>query len=201
MNINWYGQSCFKLQNNEQTILIDPDSPKKDGLKGPNFKANIILLTDVKEATEKTIKEDAFLINMPGEYEVNGVFVYGVAVKSKENNLIVYQLTVDEIKYGVLGSINSLLSGKELDRLDGVDVLFVPIGGEGVLNIDQAVELLNAIEPQIVIPCCFDSSDQAIKEKFLKEAGIKEKETLSKISIKSKDLLKVKETRVIFPEI
>jgi len=35
---------------------------------------------------------------------------------------------------GFLGQLKSLPSGEELGRLDGVDVLFIPIGGKDTLS-------------------------------------------------------------------
>ena len=208
MYISWYGQSCFKLQNNEQTVLVNPSDPRKVGLKGPNFKANIFVLTDVKESIDEKVleKDNSFLINGPGEYEVNGVFSYGIPI-TKENQLksVVYQITMDEIRYGVLGQLNVLPSGEELDKLDGVDILFIPVGGKDTLNSEKAAELVNSIEPQIVIPCCYNIPGIDIVldplEKFLKETGAnKPKETLSKLSVKKSDLLSQGETRIVVLE-
>ena len=207
MHISWYGQSCFKLQNNEQTVLVNPSDPRKAGLKGPNFKANIFVLTDIEESIDKKVleKDNSFLINGPGEYEVNKVFLYGVPIKKDgQTKSVVYQITMDEIRYGVLGQLKSIPSGEELDRLDGVDVLFIPIGGKDTLSAEKAVELINSIEPQIVIPCCYNipgvNDELDSLERFLKEIGIKVSETLPKLSIKKKDLLSQGETKIVVLE-
>jgi len=207
MHISWYGQSCFKLQNNEQTVLVNPSDPRKAGLKGPNFKANIFVLTDIEESIDKKVleKDNSFLINGPGEYEVNEVFLYGVPIKKDgQTRSVVYQITMNGIRYGVLGQLNHLPSGEELDKLDGVDVLFVPIGGKDTLSAEKAVELINSIEPQIIIPCCYNipglNSNPDSLEKFLKEMGVKVGEKLSKLSIKKKDLLSQGETRIVVLE-
>jgi len=207
MHISWYGQSCFKLQNNEQTVLVNPSDPRKAGLKGPNFKANIFVLTDTEESIDKKVleKDNSFLINGPGEYEVNKVFLYGVPIKKDgQTKSVVYQITMDEIRYGVLGQLKSIPSGEELDRLDGVDVLFIPIGGKDTLSAEKAVELINSIEPQIVIPCCYNipgvNDELDSLERSLKEIGIKVSETLPKLSIKKKDLLSQGETRIVVLE-
>ena len=207
MYISWYGQSCFKLQNNEQTVLVNPSDPRKAGLKGPNFKANIFVLTDMGESIDKKVleKDNSFLINGPGEYEVNKVFLYGVPIKKDgQTKSVVYQITMDDIRYGVLGQLKSLPSGEELGRLDGVDVLFIPIGGKDTLSAEKAVELINSIEPQIVIPCCYNipgvNNELDSLERFLKEIGIKVDETLPKLSIKKKGLLSQGETRIVVLE-
>ncbi len=207
MHITWYGQSCFKLQDNEQTVLVNPSEPRKAGLKGPNFKANVFILTNIGESIDKKVleKDNSFLISGPGEYEVNKIFVYGVPVKKDgQAKSVVYQVTMNDIRCGILGQLKYLPSGEELDKLDGVDVLFVPIGGKDTLSAEKAVELINSIEPQIVIPCCYNIPGLNFTpdslEKFLKEMGVKPIETLSKLSIKKKDLLSQGETKVVVLE-
>ncbi|MCF7906697.1 MBL fold metallo-hydrolase [Patescibacteria group bacterium] len=204
MHINWYGHSCFKLQNSQQSLLINPLAPQEAGFKNPALKADIFIFTNPQEKIDekKIEKNKGFLINMPGEYEVNGVFVYATGVnKAQKDKMIVCQVNMDNIKYGVLGSLNYLLSGQELEKLDGVDVLLIPIGGQEVINIDQAAELINSIEPKIIIPCCYDPSNSALQERFLKETGIKSQEKTLKFSLKNKDLSKSKESHVVFLEI
>ncbi|GEM_PF-321374 len=131
MNVTWYGQSCFKLQNSQQTILIDPYSPRKHGLRGPNFKAEIIILTDPEDEkiVRRDLKQECFLINGPGEYEIKNIFVYGLDFVRKNKRLVIYRLEMDDIQFGILGEIDTLLNDQEIEKLDGLDVLFIPVGG------------------------------------------------------------------------
>lgn len=194
MIITWYGQSCFKLQDTQQTILVDPYSPRKAGLRGPNFKATLLILTDPEDekTVKKDLKEDSFLISSPGEYEIRDIFVYGTAFLRKKKRLILYQIEVDNIRFGVLGEIDSSLTSEELEVLDGIDVLFVPIGGKNMINAEKAIEIINSIDPRIIIPCCYRVPKIKLAldplEKFLREMGIKKTEKLSKLSLRKKDL-------------
>ncbi|OQX70915.1 hypothetical protein B6D52_03080 [Candidatus Parcubacteria bacterium 4484_255] len=209
MHITWYGQSCFKLQNNKQIVLINPSEPRKAGLRGPNFKANIFILTDIKESIDEKIlkKNNSFLISGPGEYEVNKIFIYGIPIK-KDGRIksIIYQVNMDEVRCGVLGQLDSSPSGEELDKLDGVDVLFVPIGGKDDFSVGNAIELINSLEPKIIIPCCYNNNPGVeitslpLLKRFLKEAGIKDSKSLPKLSIKNKDLLSQGESKIIILE-
>ncbi|MDD4996190.1 MAG: MBL fold metallo-hydrolase [Patescibacteria group bacterium] len=206
MKITWYGQSCFKLQNNQEIVIIDPRGPKKVGLKGPSLKATIFILTDPDDKKVLEIK-DGMIINSPGEYEVKGIMVYGIDCSRKNKNLIIYQVEIDKIKYGFLGEINTQLKSEELEHLDGIDVLFVPVGGKDALNADKAVEIINSVEPKIVIPCCYKSASWQTKiktnigtlDEFLKEMGVKKVEKLEKLLLNKKDL-PTEETKVIILE-
>lgn len=191
MIITWYGQSCFKIQDGQRSALLDPYSPKKYGLRGPQFKASVILLTntdDVK-AVKPKIKEKSFLVHGPGEYEVSGIIVYGVMSLKNKEPLIIYHFEIGGIKFGALGEINRALTDKEIEALDGVEVLFVPVGGKSVINTEGAIEIMNALEPKIVIPSCFKvpklKADIFSIDPFLKGVGKKQVERVNKLSLKS----------------
>ncbi len=205
MYITWYGQSCFKLQNKTQTVLIDPYSPKKYGLRAPNLKARLILLTnseDEKKA-QKDLKKECFLISSPGEYEIDNIFIQGLDFKGKEKRLTVYRLEMDNIRFGILAEIDDLLSNDVLNNLDGIDVLFIPVGGGEVIDSKKAIEIINSLEPKLAIPCCFKipglKSNLSPSDKFLKEAGIKNIERVNKLSIQKKHLL-FEETKIVILE-
>ncbi len=204
MNITWYGQSCFRIQNTQQNVLIDPYSSRQAGLRGPNFKSTITILTNPED--KKAIKKDSresFLVTSPGEYEISGIFVYGTPFIRKDKKLTVYQVEIDNVRFGILGEINSSLASEELESLDGIDVLFVPIGGGTMIGPEKAVEIINSIEPRIIIPCCYQIPKIKIKlgslEKFLGEMGIKKIEKLPKLILRKKDLSS-EETRMVVLE-
>lgn len=191
MYITWYGQSSFKLQDKEVTVLLDPYSSRQAGLRGPNFKADIIILSnkEVANQAKKDIKE-GFLIDASGEYEVQNVFVLGI--KTKENKII-YQIEIDGIKIGNLGEISKPLTDEELEKLNNPDVLLVPIGNrKKVFSAEEAMKIIREIEPKIVIPTCYQISGLKIQldplTKFLKEMGIKSIEALDKLRLVKKDL-------------
>lgn len=194
MIITWYGQSCFKIQKGKKTILLDPYSPKKHGLRGPQFRASVILLTnsDDTKAVKSKIKEKSFLICGPGEYEIQDIIVYGILCSKNKQQLTIYHFEIGDIKFGALGEINTTLTDKELEDLDGVEVLFIPVGGKSVINAKEAIEIINAIEPKIAIPNCFKipkfKADVSSVEPFLKELGKKQVEQVNKLSLKKSSL-------------
>jgi len=191
MYIYWYGQSSFKLQGKEAMILLDPYSSRIAGLRGPNFKADLIILNNstANSQAKKDIKE-GFIIDGPGEYESKGVFVLGI--QTKDNHLI-YQIELEDIKIGYLGEINQNLTDSEIERIDNVDVLIVPVGGKkNTLSSETAAEIIREIEPKIVIPSCYQVPGLKVQldpvEKFLKEMGVKKMDAEDKIRLTKKEL-------------
>lgn len=87
-----------------------------------------------------------------------------------------------------LGALNTPELPKEADEaIDEVDVLFVPIGGNGTLEPKEAYKLAVSIEPKIIIPILYDGDKKEALKVFLKEAGENVKPE-TKITLKKKNL-------------
>jgi L-ascorbate metabolism protein UlaG (beta-lactamase superfamily) len=93
---------------------------------------------------------------------------------------------------GHLGDLAHGLENGELEPLEGVDILCVPIGGKSVLTPDKATELISQIEPRIIIPIQYQvaglSSGYGPLDPFLKAMGAKNIEPAEKFRIQKKDL-------------
>lgn len=200
MIINWLGMSCFKIQTKEATLLLDPYQDNC-GLKMPKLKTDLIVLSDsennLTNNTER-LSGDGFLVNKPGEYESKQIFISGISAgEADQANNNLYYLEIEDLTIGFLGLINHSLSNKQLELLEGVDILFLPIGS---LTPEKRSKIISQIEPRIIIPMYY--AIPKIKpqleslDKFLKELGVKDKEMLEKYKISKKELPQ-EETKII----
>ena len=89
-----------------------------------------------------------------------------------------------------LGALSDTeLSQEARESIDEIDVLFVPIGGDGVLSPAKAHELAVSLEPKIIVPMHWSRIGSAKSlEAFLKEAG-NGSEKVDKLTLKRKDLV------------
>jgi len=198
MIINWYGLSCFRLQNNGTSLLIDP-LPEASGLKMPRMQNDITLFTQA--GLDK--KASGFAISSPGEYEVKSIFIYGLAGENGEAGKIIYLIEAEGIRLAHLGSVKQAkFSQAQLERLDNVDILFLPVGGGDGLSSKQAAEVISALEPRLVVPMNYQIPGLKFKlenlEDFKKEVG-GNFETVDKLKISKKDLPE-EETRLVVIE-
>lgn len=191
MTIEWFGQTCFRLTAGELTIVIDPFS-SASGLRLPKLTADLLLLTN-GESEPTAVHGEPLTVDGPGEYEVKRAFVYGLPTRANGGQAVtMYLIEHDGISYAHLGPLGHQLANGELERLEGVDVLFVPVGGHGVLNADQASTLISAVEPRIIIPMAYHRT--GLKQKrdgvtpFAKEMGVKESAAVEKLKLTAKDL-------------
>lgn len=207
MIIQWFGQSAFKLQDKDLTIAIDPHD--KTGLKMPKFQADLLLITHDHEAHNnvKVIKGDPFIIKGPGEYEVKNVFVYGLKgfhdnkSGAEHGRITAYVLEYNGLKIAHLSDLGQdNLTERQLEYLESVDILMIPVGGLNTINGTGAVKFISQIQPRIVIPMHYKISGLKVKlepvDKFLKEFGVTQPEKMDKLKISKKDLPQ-EETKVI----
>ncbi len=191
MTIEWFGETCVRLTTSDANIVIDPFGPAS-GLKSPKLSPDILLLTNGGTDTAG-IAGQPFVIDGPGEYEVKKVFVYGLPVKrTNDERLTLYLVEVEGVSFAHLGNLGHQLSNGELERLEGVDVLFIPVGGHGVLNAEGAANVISAVEPRIVIPMQYKvpglKKNLDSVASFAKELGVKDSETAAKFKLSSRDL-------------
>ncbi len=194
MVISYHGLEFFKVTFGDTTLAFNPMS-KDSKLKGPRFGADVCLITlkdkdmNGADAVSRGDKE-AFVITGPGEYEIGGLFVKGFASKSDyggdgRTNTI-YLVNLENMNLCFLGALAKKdLDPKVTEALEDIDVLFVPVGGAGVLSPHDAYKLAVKLEPSLIIPMHYD--EKSLKT-FLKEAGEEKSAAVEKLTIKKKDL-------------
>jgi L-ascorbate metabolism protein UlaG (beta-lactamase superfamily) len=187
MDITYLGHSSFRLRGKTTTVVTDPYSPEV-GLKFPkHIEANIVTVShDHGDHNAVSFVEgNPFIIHGPGEYEIQGVGVVGCSVfhddqkgATRGKNTI-YRIEVDGISIVHLGDVGHMLSSEEIEALDGVHVLLIPVGGFHTIDAVKASHLISEIEPAIVIPMHYGRPelnqkifhDLAPLSVFLKEIG------------------------------
>lgn len=204
MNIIWHGQNCFKIsvsteQKQEgQAIIITDPFDKTTGLKPLRTKADIVTLSRQNNYNIGSIRENPFIINGPGEYEIKNVFIKGInSFDSKKQNSdkeknTVYTIEAEGIRICHLGNLKHILENGQLEQIGQIDILMIPVGGYSVISWSQADEIINQIEPKIAVPMRYKISGLVEKldgvDKFLKEIGASSVKSIPKFSIKKKNL-------------
>jgi hypothetical protein len=197
MVITYLGADFFKVQFGDIVIAVNPVS-KASKLNQTRFGADIALVSadhpDLDGVDSIGIGDKhPFVISGPGEYEVKGVFIKGLPSTTSygESQLIntIYTVSLENMNICFLGALDSeKLPAETVEELDEIDVLFVPIGGEGVLAPAAAYKLAVSLEPKIIIPAHYgDVGGKDALKVFLKEAGESPKPE-EKLTLKRKDL-------------
>jgi L-ascorbate metabolism protein UlaG (beta-lactamase superfamily) len=212
MEIFWYGHSCFRLmERGLATVVCDPFDSRVVGYEPLKLKSDVVTVSiDTPEHNFiSAVKGEPHLITGPGEFEIGGVFITGVQTnglsKNSEPELrnTLYVFDYNGITVAHLGEINRVPTQAEVEALGPVKVALVPVGDGDSLNAAKAAEVINLIEPNIVIPMHYASAASMVKldvlTKFLKEMGISEVETVPSLKLTSASSLP-EETRVVVLE-
>lgn len=202
MVITHHGGQCFKVTFGDLTLVFDPIS-KSGTLPGVRFGADIALVSrnhpDMNGTEEVTYGEkEPFVISGPGEYEYRGVTVQGFMTKSEyglakgSTNAVntIYSVKLEGMTLVHLGALSEVaLPADAKEAIDEIDILFVPVGGDGVLDAAQAAKLATMLEPKIIVPMHWSGMGAAkALESYLKEEG-GESEKTDKLTLKKKDVI------------
>jgi len=200
MIITHFGAESFKVSFGDTTLAFNPIS-KNSKLKQSRFGADIVLVSlehaDMNGVDQVALGDkEPFVVRGPGEYEVQDILIKGYLTTSEHGGEQLYNtaylVTMEKMLILFLGAINTTELPKELKELIGkVDILFVPIGGEGVLDPQKAYELAVSISPHVIIPMHFDGVGEkdAVKT-FLKEEATttNNHKPVNKLTLKSRDI-------------
>ncbi len=207
MIIQYYGHSCFKITTkpagrgkDDVAVFFDPFD-KSVGLRPPQGQADLVLVSHnhADHNNVEALKGEPYVIDIPGEYSAKGANIIGIASYHDDKNgaergeNTIYVLEAEDLRICHLGDLGSDLSEKQLEKINGIDILMIPIGG-GNYTIDgkKAVDIIKKIEPKIIIPMHYKIKGSTVdiddEKKFCNEIGNCPKEKVSKINIKKKDL-------------
>jgi L-ascorbate metabolism protein UlaG (beta-lactamase superfamily) len=196
MDTQFYGANCITLNTKHESLVID-DNLADLGGKSILKAGDIAIFTGAHGEVANNAK---IKIDQPGEYEVAGVTIHGIAARSHidvegQKNATIYKVTFEDMRILITGHIYPELSEDQLEAIGTVDVMFVPVGGNGyTLDAIGALKLVKKVEPKLVIPTHYanNSLNYPVPQRTLDEAlqvlVMEQKETTSKIKLKGIDL-------------
>ncbi len=209
MIITYQGIEFVKIQHGDTVLAFNPVS-KSSKFKTPRFGADIALVTlnhpDMNGVDTVSLGDkNPFVIKGPGEYEVKELFIKGFGTPSTYGETpkinTIYSLVIDNINVCFLGALSvTEVSAEAREAMGEAEVLFVPIGDQGVLTASEAYQFAVKMEPKIIIPIHFNEvGDKGALKTFLKEADSEDIKPVDKLTIKRKDI-ESKEAEVVVLE-
>lgn len=213
MDITFLGHSSFRLKGKTATLVTDPFDPEMVGLKFPRVDADIVTVSHQHKDHNRAdlVKGVRRFVSGPGEYEIMEVSIIGIpsfhdekkGAKRGKNTIYVYEM--DGLRLVHLGDLGHKLREKTLEKIGHIDALMVPVGGEDTIGPTEAVEVVRAIEPKIIIPMHYQMpglnpatfAKLSSIEPFLAEIGLPVEKT-DKLSVRKESL--GEESKVILLE-
>ena len=153
MHITWLGHSCFRVESRGYTAVLDPYADGSvEGLLPVRETADLVLCShehgDHNARDLVTLREGKAPV-----FRVETISTYHDDQKgAKRGPNTIHILDDGVFRAAHAGDLGCALSGEELEKLKGLDVLMVPVGGYYTIDAAQARALVNAVKPRIVIP-------------------------------------------------
>ncbi|MHB0856184.1 MAG: MBL fold metallo-hydrolase [Anaerolineae bacterium] len=209
MEITWYGQACFRLKGRGQSVVTDPYGPDLS-LKLPRLTASVVTVSHPHDDHNyvQAVKGQTYVITGPGEYEVDGIFVIGIstfhdAKQGQEyGRNTAYLIEFEDLTVCHLGDLGHPLTQEQVEQLNSIDVLLIPVGGRTTLTGAKAAEVVNMLEPRVVIPMHYKipglSAQLDGPTRFIKEMGVESPEKIETLTVTAGQL--GEETRLVLLE-
>lgn len=194
MEIIWLGHSCFLIKGKEKTIITDPCHPDS-GYRLGQPEADIVTLSHSHRGHSyvEGVANEPKQIGMPGEYEIGGTFITGIAsfhdnrkgeVRGKN---VIYTIEMDGLTLCHLGDLGHPLESRLVEEIGDISVLFLPVGEVSTIPIDTAVEIVRQLEPPIVIPMHYKTKkfpgNLSLVDRFLDAMRVRDVEPRPKLSV------------------
>ncbi|MBI2638342.1 MBL fold metallo-hydrolase [Candidatus Peregrinibacteria bacterium] len=189
MDIQWHGLSCFTLKGKNGTLVTDPFDRNAAGLKLPKLNADVVVANsdfDLHHAV-KDFGGEVRVFDWPGEYESKGIIIQGISAydrprekeegkKDTAQRVIIYMILIDGFKVCHLSNLGHKLTPEMVEAIGDVDILLIPIGAVGCLDAKKAHEVIEQLEPRVVIPMYYKVPGVKLPlaeiDGFLKEVGL-----------------------------
>ncbi len=171
MRVEWHGQSAFGLQGEEVKAFVDPfgDMASLAADRGMQFDyppidvdaVDLLLVTHehIDHNGVEAIGGDPVVLRATAGRHESPLGEVGIASEHDEaagtergpNTIFVFEL--DGTRVAHLGDLGQpALRPEQAERLIGVDLLFIPVGGGPTIGAAQAATIVEEIRPRWVVP-------------------------------------------------
>jgi L-ascorbate metabolism protein UlaG (beta-lactamase superfamily) len=213
MEITWLGHNAVRIKSGQSVLVIDPYSDES-GLRLPPqlAQANVVAVTgaDPEFSAAGNITGDTppTVIDGPGEYEASSFRIKGIRTPAyAEGGEIawntVYTIELESMIVSHLGNPGRLLTNREIEDLGSPHVLLLAIGSKNGLSSEDAVEMVNAISPKVVIPILYahagNKADLRELAPFLKDLGVTPEAPVNRVTITRANLPEETTVTVLAP--
>ncbi|MBU0705608.1 MBL fold metallo-hydrolase [Patescibacteria group bacterium] len=199
MEIKFYGHACFSVTEGGVTLVTDPFQ-EEIGLKLPTLSADAVTVSHNASPYNNVdaVEGDPKVFSWPGEYETRGIhfkMIHSFHNQKEDKEQLENNITVinwANIRLCHLGAQGTKLTPEQLEQVGEVGILFVPVGGKGCLEPKKAKEVIEQIEPRIIIPMCYNTEGSKLdlnsRDAFLSVMGAKADEPLDSFKVKRSEL-------------
>jgi L-ascorbate metabolism protein UlaG (beta-lactamase superfamily) len=174
MQVEWYGQSAFRLTDGERTVVIDPfgdvsalvargrrwEYPPITGVE-----ADLLLVThehldhngvEVVGGDPVTLRSTAGRLPSPIGEVLAIASEHDESAGTERGPNTLFAFTFGGWRVAHLGDLGQrALRAEQLAALGSIDLLFVPVGGGPTIGAQQAHDIAAAVGARVIVPMHF----------------------------------------------
>ncbi len=165
MKITWLGHAAFLLETGGINIVTDPYNDSVG--YGP-----ISMLVDIATVSHEhgdhncveTLKGNPEVVRGSGSFDVRGISIRGIATYhddekgSARGENTIFVIEAEGLSVCHAGDLGHTLSKEQVKEIGKVDILLLPVGGTYTIDAAQAAEVMEALDPRLVIPMHFKTT-------------------------------------------
>ena len=203
MDIRRLGRFGFEVRSSAGMLVIDPD---KSVLAGGLDDPNTVVAFSRKDRVVKGLPSTVKVITGPGEYEISGLSVRGVATPaadpavSHEINTS-YVADADGLTVCSTGPMGAVPDRQTMQETGSVDVLLVDAEA-GELEPAEVATAIRNYEPKVVVPTGYDSEAGKPSDalaRVLGELGVQAAEPQSRLTLSRSSIPEERATVILSP--
>ena len=184
MEITWLGHACFRLRSDDLVVVTDP-YPIALGLRPETRPATVVTISNAHPNHNNWLEVGGSpkVFDSPGEYEYSGIAARGAMTtlaegQAQEHRNVAFSIVMDNVNVCHLGDIAMPLTTRQAEELQPVDVLLAPAGGGCTLALERVLQLMQDLDPKVVIPMHYQTPGLAQPlgslDAFLRLMGVSE---------------------------
>lgn len=167
LNIRWLGHSCFLFTNQDGlTVLTDPFN-EKVGYPVPHIETDIVTVSHHHHDHDsvQVLPGKPQIFDGEGLHVFSGLSIQGTSTfhdaeqGTKRGKNTLFSFTMDGVRIVHLGDLGHLLSPDHLADVGQVDIACVPVGGFYTIDAEQAYQVVQQLNPKIVLPMHYKLND------------------------------------------
>ncbi len=209
MELTWYGLSCFRLNDRGLASIVTDPYDDSVGLPAVKLRGDVVTISHdaIGHNYAPAVLGRKHTLTGPGEYEIGGVFITGISttrhVETVDN--VLFMFSYKGLTIAHLGDMADVPTQTQIESLEQVNVLLVPVGAGKSLNAAKAAELVSMLEPSIVVPMHYRIDGLKLEledvDRFLKEMGATEPTEESSLKITTGNLPEETEVVILAPKL
>ena len=176
MKLKWYGHSCFAMTFENGTVLItDPfDGSMQYPLCTAHADIALVSHDHFDHNHVSSLSGNPAVIKTAGAHFANGIKItcvpsfHDAERGAKRGENLISIIEADGLRIGHLGDLGHMPNEAQLQAIQNLDLMLIPIGGFFTIDTNQAIEIIRKANPRCAIAmhfknayCDFPISDES----------------------------------------